>query len=152
MFRFRAPIIRLRHVVTRFCLVLILGVCVLMTTECSFSDNRPDLSRQQNQASPNPNPSQGLPQSSYDFVSVDNILKRMAQTHGGCALILVKDGNVIYRKSFGAHGPDKIIPIASASKWLSGALIMSLVDEGKLSLDDTVSKYIPEFADDNIWL
>jgi CubicO group peptidase (beta-lactamase class C family) len=36
-------------------------------------------------------------------------------------------------------------PIASASKWLTAALILELVDEGKLSLDDKVSRYLPIF-------
>jgi CubicO group peptidase (beta-lactamase class C family) len=33
--------------------------------------------------------------------------------------------------------------IASSSKWLSAALVMSFVDEGKLKLTDTVGKYLP---------
>jgi CubicO group peptidase (beta-lactamase class C family) len=34
-------------------------------------------------------------------------------------------------------------PIASCSKWLSAALVMTFVDEGRLSLADTVGKYLP---------
>jgi CubicO group peptidase (beta-lactamase class C family) len=34
-------------------------------------------------------------------------------------------------------------PIASCSKWLSAALVMTFVDEGKLNLDDTVGKWLP---------
>jgi len=34
-------------------------------------------------------------------------------------------------------------PMASCSKWLSAALIMTFVDEGKLQLSDTVGKYLP---------
>jgi CubicO group peptidase (beta-lactamase class C family) len=34
-------------------------------------------------------------------------------------------------------------PIASCSKWLSAALVMTFVDEGRLSLSDTVGKYLP---------
>ena len=90
--------------------------------------------------------SNAKPDTSYDFSAVDNILQRIAPRHGGCALVLIKDDRVVYRKSFGRHTADKVVPIASASKWLSGALIMTLVDEGKISLDDTVSKYIPEFG------
>jgi CubicO group peptidase (beta-lactamase class C family) len=37
-------------------------------------------------------------------------------------------------------------PIASCSKWLTAALVMQFVDEGKLSLDDRIAKWIPEFA------
>ncbi len=33
-------------------------------------------------------------------------------------------------------------PIASCSKWLSAALVMTFVDDGKLSLSDTVGKYL----------
>ena len=36
--------------------------------------------------------------------------------------------------------------IASCSKWLSAALVMTFVDEGKLSLDDTVGKFLPVFT------
>lgn len=84
----------------------------------------------------------------YDFTTVDRILERAAPGLGGCALLLIKNGQVIYRKSFGGYSTDKVVPIASASKWLSGALIMTLVDEGKLSLDDPVSKYLPAFGND----
>jgi CubicO group peptidase (beta-lactamase class C family) len=38
--------------------------------------------------------------------------------------------------------------IASAGKWLAAAAIMSLVDEGKLSLEDHPSKFLPEFKGD----
>src|SRR5262249_2667944 len=37
--------------------------------------------------------------------------------------------------------------IASMTKPITGAAVMLLVDEGKLSLDDPVSKYIPAFKD-----
>ena len=35
------------------------------------------------------------------------------------------------------------IAIASCSKWLSAALVMTFVDEGKLNLSDTVGKFLP---------
>jgi CubicO group peptidase (beta-lactamase class C family) len=37
-------------------------------------------------------------------------------------------------------------PIAASSEWLSTALVMAMVDEGKISLDDKVSRYIPIFS------
>lgn len=54
----------------------------------------------------------------------------------------------MYRKAFGNYRIDQVVPIASASKWLAGALVMALVDEGRLALDDPVSKYLPEFTGD----
>jgi len=40
---------------------------------------------------------------------------------------------------------DTVFWIASMSKSLTGAALMMLVDEGKVSLDDPVEKYLPEF-------
>ena len=42
--------------------------------------------------------------------------------------------------------------IASMSKAITAAGLMILVDQGKVNLDDPVSKYIPEFANDKTWL
>jgi CubicO group peptidase (beta-lactamase class C family) len=42
--------------------------------------------------------------------------------------------------------PDAIMWIASMTKPMTGAAVMMMVDEGKLSLDDLVEKHIPEFA------
>ena len=36
--------------------------------------------------------------------------------------------------------------IASCSKWLSAALVMTFVDEGKLELSDTIGKFLPVMA------
>jgi CubicO group peptidase (beta-lactamase class C family) len=41
---------------------------------------------------------------------------------------------------------DSVFWIASMSKPITGAALMILVDEGKLSIDDPVEKYLPEFA------
>lgn len=43
--------------------------------------------------------------------------------------------------------PDAIFWIASMTKPITGAAIMMLQDEGKLSVDDQVGKYIPELAE-----
>ena len=42
--------------------------------------------------------------------------------------------------------PDTIFPIHSMSKTITSFAAMTLVDQGKLRLDDPVSKYIPSFA------
>jgi CubicO group peptidase (beta-lactamase class C family) len=100
------------------------------------------------QASATSNATPAAIQESYDFTAVDRLLERAAPRLGGCALVLIKGNKVIYRKAFGRYVADKVVPIASASKWLSGAVIMALVEAGKLSLDDPVSKHLPEFAGD----
>ncbi len=67
---------------------------------------------------------------------------------GGCALLLIRDGKRVYQKSTGGFDLQKSILIASATKWLSGAVLLSLVDEKKLSLDDPASKFLSAFSGD----
>jgi CubicO group peptidase (beta-lactamase class C family) len=72
----------------------------------------------------------------------------------GYALGLIRNGKLVYAKGFGEANLDDHIPItpktvfhlASVSKQFTGAAIARLVLEGKLSLDDTVARYIPEAA------
>ena len=40
-----------------------------------------------------------------------------------------------------------MVPIASVSKPVLASVVMALVDQGKLTLDDPVEKYLPEFKD-----
>ena len=43
--------------------------------------------------------------------------------------------------------PDTLFAVFSMTKTFTGAAVMCAIDEGKLSLDDAVSKFLPEFAD-----
>jgi CubicO group peptidase (beta-lactamase class C family) len=139
-----------------FFAALSLSLCLMMIAACErqrLSLNSNDSAQRRGAETPAqaPDTYNAMPaaiQESYDFTAIDRILKRAAPRLGGCALVLIKGDKVIYRKAFGRYPADKVVPIASASKWLSGAVIMALVDEGKLSLDDPVSKYLPEFAGD----
>lgn len=141
---------RTRDLSIKVIVLFFFAACVLVDAGCNLphTTNRARDGRQQtpNQPAPSSTVSQATTYDSYDFTSLDDLLARIARKHGGCALVVVKDDKVIYRKGFGSHGPDRVIPIASASKWLAGALIMSLIDDGMLSLDDQVSKYLPEFT------
>lgn len=86
--------------------------------------------------------------SSYDFSKLTASIRQAveeAPLEGAC-LLVVQDGKTIAEQCFGRYTSDTVVPIASASKWLSAATIMTLVDEGKLSLDDPVSKYLPKFT------
>ncbi|NCY15982.1 MAG: class A beta-lactamase-related serine hydrolase, partial [Actinobacteria bacterium] len=59
---------------------------------------------------------------------------------------MVRDGRVLRNRGYGDYDPITVVPIASASKWLTSATMMTLVDEGRISLDDRVSMYLPEFT------
>jgi CubicO group peptidase (beta-lactamase class C family) len=82
----------------------------------------------------------------YDFSPVDKYLEENAAVYDNSVVVLASQhGQLIYKKEIGLHADDKRV-IASASKWLSGAVILSLVDDGKLSLTDTVGKFLPIFT------
>lgn len=48
------------------------------------------------------------------------------------------------RADVGSITSDTQYPIASASKWLTAAVVMTLVDEGKVSLDKPISTWLPQ--------
>lgn len=52
-------------------------------------------------------------------------------------------GGPVVRMDVGQISSDTQYPIASASKWLTAAVVMTLVDEGKLSLDRPVRTWLP---------
>jgi CubicO group peptidase (beta-lactamase class C family) len=71
------------------------------------------------------------------------------------AMVLIKQhGKQVYFKTFGMSDtdtgapmtPDTIFPIHSMTKTITSFAAMTLVDRGKLRLDDPVSKYIASFA------
>ena len=73
----------------------------------------------------------------------------------GAVLLIQQHGKPVYLQSFGVRDPatgqpmtpDTIFQIYSMSKAVTSVAAMMLVDDGKLALDDPVSKYIPAFAD-----
>ena len=77
------------------------------------------------------------------------------QAIAGCSFLIVHRGEVIFRKAFGfadveSERPfttNELVPIASVSKPVLASVVMALVDQGKLTLDDPVEKYLPEFKD-----
>jgi len=70
----------------------------------------------------------------------------------GCALAVIRDGQIIYKRGYGTADLDHDIPItpasvfhvASVSKQFTALAIHLLAEQGKLSLDDEARKYIPE--------
>lgn len=72
----------------------------------------------------------------------------------GAVALVLRDGKVAYERAVGWSDKeaerrmttDAIFRIASQSKAITSAAVMILVEEGKLGLDDPVSRYIPTFA------
>jgi CubicO group peptidase (beta-lactamase class C family) len=72
----------------------------------------------------------------------------------GAILLLQQHGKPVYYENFGVRdvatemsmSADTIFRLYSMSKPVTSVMAMMLVEEGKLKLDDPVSKYIPAFA------
>jgi CubicO group peptidase (beta-lactamase class C family) len=64
---------------------------------------------------------------------------------GGAALVVRRHGQPVCERYYGSWGPETILPLVSAAKWLSAAGILALVDAGSLGLDDSAGKYLGYF-------
>jgi CubicO group peptidase (beta-lactamase class C family) len=72
----------------------------------------------------------------------------------GAIVLIQRHGQPVYFKCFGRRDVEKatpmtadtIFPIHSVTKTITSVAAMMLVDQGKIALDDPVSKYIPSFA------
>jgi CubicO group peptidase (beta-lactamase class C family) len=82
------------------------------------------------------------------------IIDTMTQDHiPGLSLAIVKDGKVVYAKGLGARDlkanlqatPDTLYGIGSCTKSFTAMAVMQLQEQEKLSVNDPVKKYLPEF-------
>jgi CubicO group peptidase (beta-lactamase class C family) len=77
------------------------------------------------------------------------------QDISGAVLLVEKRDGIAYLQAIGRADiaanrpmlPDSIFAIASMTKPLTATAIMMLQEEGKLSVDDPVAKYVPELGD-----
>jgi CubicO group peptidase (beta-lactamase class C family) len=84
----------------------------------------------------------------YNLKELEQSLIEKQKTLGKDLVMIVwkKEDSIIFKKESGDFKSNTQAPIASCSKWLTAALVMQFVDEGKISLDDPVVKYLPEFG------
>jgi CubicO group peptidase (beta-lactamase class C family) len=75
----------------------------------------------------------------------------------GCALGVIKDGKLIHSKGYGISDlehdieitPSSVFYIGSVSKQFVTFSILLLEEQGKLDLDDSIQKYLPDFPEYN---
>jgi CubicO group peptidase (beta-lactamase class C family) len=90
-----------------------------------------------------------------DKAKLDQFLDRLAEKNKAMgSLVIVKDGTVVYDRAIGYAQvtPAEKKPltaasrfrIASITKMFTAAMILQLVDEGKLKLTDTLDKFFPQ--------
>ena len=115
---------------TRRLAVSALGICLLLATGC---DVRP-----------------------RDNAKVDQLFAQWDRADSpGAAVVVVKDGAVVYQHGYGCADLEHRIPItpqtlfdvASVAKQFTGLSVAMLVQQGKLSLDDDIHKHLPDVPD-----
>lgn len=71
----------------------------------------------------------------------------------GATVIVVKDGKTVFRKAYGMADlaakrpltPDTALRIGSITKQFTSTAILMLADEGKLALNDPITKFLPDY-------
>lgn len=85
----------------------------------------------------------------YDIIATE-IFK---PNHPGGVVLISKKGNVTYKKAFGLANmelevpmkTDMVFEIGSLTKQFTAVAILQLMEQGKLSLNDPITKYIPDY-------
>jgi CubicO group peptidase (beta-lactamase class C family) len=81
-----------------------------------------------------------------DSSILKNVLTKYEKSLGkNYTIVLNKDGKNVFLKETIDFKFKSAAPIGDCSKWLTTALTLIYVDEGKIKLDDPISKYIPLF-------
>jgi CubicO group peptidase (beta-lactamase class C family) len=73
----------------------------------------------------------------------------------GCALAVIQDGEIVHKRGYGMADLERDVPLSphsvfdlgSTSKQFVALCILLLAEQGKLSLDDDIRRYIPEMPD-----
>ena len=87
---------------------------------------------------------------------IDKLFKQWDKPDSpGCALGIIQDGKIIYKKGYGMADLEHNVPITpktiftpgSISKQFTAMCILLLVEQKKISLDDDIRKYLPKFPD-----
>ena len=127
-------------------------LCFLIITACNNKEQKVSLEEAENP---------------YDTVlfkkkaaQLDIFFKSLAEKNNFSGAVLISyNEHVLYRNAFGYQDvrhkrkvikTNSVFQLASVSKQFTAAAIMKLVEQGKLSLEDSVQKFFPSFPYKNI--
>jgi len=87
-------------------------------------------------------------------VRIDSLIQKEIDKNGPGGVFLVSKGGVpVYRKAFGKSNleldvdmnPENVFQIGSLTKQFTSIAILMLVEQGKINLDDEITKFIPDY-------
>jgi CubicO group peptidase (beta-lactamase class C family) len=103
-----------------------------------------------------PNALAAAPALESEAARVDQLFERWNRTTSpGCAMAVMKDGRILHEAGYGMANleheakitPTTVFNVGSIAKQFTAAAILMLAEEGKVSLDDPIRKYITELPD-----
>jgi D-alanyl-D-alanine carboxypeptidase len=103
-------------------------------------------------------PAAAQPLTPAEVTKVDELVAKTLADTGvpGVEIAIVRDGRIVLDKAYGKASdsvptarPDLPFQIASNSKQFTAMAMLLLEDQGKLKLDDPVSKYVPGITEGN---
>lgn len=82
-----------------------------------------------------------------DLEGLRKILRNAVEkkTLPGVSMLLAHKGEVLFKEAFGDLKVEQVVKMASDSKPISATVVMVVVDQGKMRLDDPLTKFVPEF-------
>ena len=94
------------------------------------------------------------PLSPAQISAIDSAAEKALKTTGvpAASIAIVRDGRIVYTHAYGTQRAgvpartEARYKIASISKQFTAAALLLLAEDGKLSLDDPVSKYLPDLT------
>lgn len=83
-----------------------------------------------------------------DFSAIDAKIEKHLEITllPGAGLLVLHENEVIHESFFGNYDKTTVVPIASATKWLSAAAVMTLVDDGEIKLNEPIANHISSFG------
>lgn len=86
--------------------------------------------------------------------SLDSLItSRFTNVSPGCVVLVMKKNDILYKKAFGTANielnvpmkPEMVFRIGSITKQYTAVAILQLIEQGKVSLQDSIQKFIKEF-------
>ncbi len=126
-------------------IVAVLAACGLCSSTISWAGPAP------------PAPAKAAPTASAVANAVDPIIRRALTDEGipGAAFVFVHGGQVVYAQGYGLADQERRVavdidrtvwPVASVTKLFTGVAALQLVDDGALSLDQDINRYLRQLA------
>ncbi len=85
---------------------------------------------------------------------LDELLSsKFSKSEPGCEILVAKKGEIVYKKAFGSANlelnvpikPEMVFKLGSITKQFTAVAILQLVEQGKISLQDSLQKFVADF-------